>query len=166
MDEYKYKVVFEYDLNKHVEVMYDVNKKGRKASFIGLVGAILFLVSAIINEEDSTGYIILAIMFLFFSLFFHYSTSKKNYKKTLSMNKAYVGSIFTYEFYDEYINIVKTGGEFESNSVMKYSFISEACIINESLGFLLTKEKSTIFLAGEEVKDIVDFVKNKIINFK
>ena len=166
MDEYKYKVVFEYDLNKHVEVMYDANKKGRKASFIGLVGVILLLVSAIIDEGDSTGYIILAIMFLFFSLLFLYSTSKKNYKKTLLTNKAYIGSIFTYEFYDEYVNIIKTGGYYESKGTMYYPYIVEAVAINDSLGYLKAKDSGVIFLCGDEVKDIVNFINEKISYYK
>ncbi len=44
---------------------------------------------------------------------------------------------------------------------MKYSNVISADIVNANLGYISTKEQSLIFLSGNQVKEIIEFIQSK-----
>lgn len=165
MEEYKYKVEFYYDIEKHVSIIYKINKKLRVFSIIGLIGSILFYLGVIIHglmhDGSERGTVVLAILLVFATGILLSSQSKRNLRNRLIKIYGNNQIKFVYEFYDDYIKINKTGGDYESEAKMKYSNVISFDIVDVNLGYISTKEQTIIFLSGNQVKEIVEFVKSK-----
>ena len=74
MEEAKYKVVFDHDINKHVKVILKMTKGTKTFTLIGLIGAIVFWLGLVINSRVQAyldkGLLVLSIILIFiFSVF-------------------------------------------------------------------------------------------------
>ena len=165
MEEYKYKVEFDYDIEKHVSIIYKINKKLRVFSIIGLIGSILFYLGVIIHglmqDGSERGTVVLAILLVVSTGILLSSQSKRNLRNRLIKIYGNNQIKFVYEFHDEYIRINRTGGDFESDGKMKYSNVIKTDIVEANLGYVSTKDQSIIFLSGNQVKEIIKFIESK-----
>lgn len=164
MDEYKYKSEFNYNMESHLKIICHINRKTKKSMIGFFIFALVNFIASIIYFflNDSTEWFIIAFfMFLVFS-FLLSSMSKKTYRKNLLNKYNYSNSKFEYEFYDDYIKATKTGGEFESVSKIKFSLIVAAVKVESNLGYLIAKDQSVVFLSGDNIDEIIEFVKTKI----
>lgn len=165
MEEYKFKVEFDYDIEKHVSIIYKMDKKIRTFALVSLIGVILFYVGIVVdgirNNGSDPGMVILAVFLIFFFGVLLSSRRKRIFRNRLIKIYGTDPIKFIYEFYDEYIKIIRTGGDYESESKMKYSNIVKAESVDEKLGYISTKEQSIIFLSGNEVNEIVEFIQSK-----
>lgn len=165
MDEYRYKVEFDYDIEKHVSIIYKINKGIRKFAIIALIGSILFYIGVIINGirqgGSESGTVILSVLLVLATSILLSSQSKRNLRNRLIKIYGNNQIKFVYEFHDEYIRINKTGGDFESDCKMKYSNVIKTDIVGANLGYVSTKDQSIIFLSGNQVKEIIEFIESK-----
>lgn len=167
MEEAKYKVVFDHDLNKHVKVILKMVKGTKTVTLIGLIGAIVFWLGLVINSRVQDyldkGLLVLSIVLIFIFSVLCSSNSKKALKTRLLKIYGNNPIKFVYEFYDDFVSINRTGGEYESQAKMKYSAVVKADLVDDTLGYVSTKEQGVIFLGGNQVKEIVEFVNSKIV---
>ena len=165
MNEYKYKTEFDYDIEKHIKILIKFNKAVRIFSLGMLIGSILLMIGVIINTKlQVMGFNFVAILLILISIMLVSANSKRSYRVRLKNIHGNVANIkFEYEFYDDYLTINRTGGDYESYAKLKYSAVVKADLVDDTLGYAMTKEQGVIFLNGSNIKEVVEFINSKIV---
>ena len=168
MEEYKYKVEFDYSIEKHINIVSKMNKGTKTFSLIALIGSVLFWLGNVIKgmffNGSEVGFVLLSVVLILIFLVLLSSTSKKTTRNRLYKVYGNQQIKFVYEFYDDYILVTRTGGDYESTTKIKYSALIKVDAVNENLAYISTKEQTVIFLTGSQIDEIINFVKTKINN--
>lgn len=164
MNEYKYKTEFDYDIEKHIKILVKFNKAGRIFSLVMLIGSILLMIGVIINTKlQVMGFNFVAIILILISIMLVSINSKRGYRVRLRNIHGNATIKFEYEFYDDYLTINRTGGDYESYAKLKYNAVVKTDLVDDTLGYAMTKEQGVIFLSGSNIKDVVEFINSKIV---
>ncbi len=167
MENYKYKTEYNYDVNELVLINRHMHRVRRTITYVAFIVMVVALVYSFITylsgnkELFAYIFIMLGLVLIYIGLISKHSVRGWR-NRLLKQFPDYNSLVMTNLYYDEYIECKRTSNNVEGGSKIKYQHIKNCYQIKEELGYLLTVNKQVIIVTGDNTKEILEFVKNKI----